>query len=216
VRMQKYGEPVVKGRRGILPRPRALPEDDGSRPQFSHPRGRNRLFPTRCSSPALQKSQQLCLQTQGYLATSSRKSVPPCAASMRPVRPSTAPVKAPRVWPKSSASSRPSGIAAQFRAISLCADGRSAGAARGHQLLAAAGWSFDQHGRRRAATRRILRLTSSIAGCEPTNSGRPRSLAGDSWLQDRTRRALRWKGSAAQNCAPAKVAQALQAISRAP
>ena len=46
--------------------------------------------------------------------TSSRNSVPPSAISKRPVRVRTAPVKAPRSWPKSSDSITPSESAAQL------------------------------------------------------------------------------------------------------
>ena len=45
---------------------------------------------------------------------SSRKSVPPSARSKRPRLVATAPVNAPRTWPNSSLSSRPSGIAVQL------------------------------------------------------------------------------------------------------
>ena len=44
--------------------------------------------------------------------------MPPSAASSSPGRAASAPVKAPRAWPKNSDSSRPSGIAAQFTATS--------------------------------------------------------------------------------------------------
>ena len=54
--------------------------------------------------------------------TSSRKIVPPDASSNRPFRSSTAPVKAPRLWPNSSDSSSVSGRAAQLTATK----GRSA------------------------------------------------------------------------------------------
>ena len=40
--------------------------------------------------------------------------MPPLASSKRPLRRSTAPVKAPRSWPKSSEASKPSGSAAQL------------------------------------------------------------------------------------------------------
>ena len=45
---------------------------------------------------------------------SSSSSVPPSASSKRPLRSASAPVKAPRSWPKSSLSSTPSGSAAQL------------------------------------------------------------------------------------------------------
>ena len=47
-------------------------------------------------------------------AISSRKIVPPSAASKRPRRSLTAPVKAPLTWPNSSLSISSSGIAAQL------------------------------------------------------------------------------------------------------
>ena len=50
----------------------------------------------------------------GISVTSSRKSVPPSAISKSPFLSSCAPVKLPFLWPKSSLSSRFSGIAAQF------------------------------------------------------------------------------------------------------
>ena len=55
--------------------------------------------------------------TDGLISpTSSRKSTPPAACSIRPGRAASAPVKAPFSWPNSSDSSRCSGSAAQFRA----------------------------------------------------------------------------------------------------
>ena len=48
---------------------------------------------------------------------SSRKIVPPSAASNLPRRSDTAPVNAPRTWPNSSDSIRSSGIAAQFTSM---------------------------------------------------------------------------------------------------
>lgn len=47
---------------------------------------------------------------------SSRKTVPPSAASKRPILRSEAPVKAPFSWPKSSDSSKLAGRAAQWTA----------------------------------------------------------------------------------------------------
>ena len=74
------------------------------------------LSPTRCSSPHSTKRSSLDCSPSGISPISSRNSVPPSAASMRPVRPCTAPVNAPRVCPKSSASSSDSGMAAQLMA----------------------------------------------------------------------------------------------------
>src|SRR5262249_54557048 len=53
--------------------------------------------------------------------TSSSSSVPLCACSRRPWRVPTAPVNAPRTWPKSSASSSVSGIALQLMATNRLA-----------------------------------------------------------------------------------------------
>jgi hypothetical protein len=52
----------------------------------------------------------------GMLSTSSRKSVPPLAYSILPMRRFWAPVKAPASWPKSSLSSRLSAMPPQLRA----------------------------------------------------------------------------------------------------
>ena len=52
---------------------------------------------------------------------SSRNRVPPCAAWNRPRRSATAPVNEPFLWPNSSDSSRPSGIAPQFTATKASA-----------------------------------------------------------------------------------------------
>ena len=62
----------------------------------------------------LQHAQQLDLCSRGNSLTSSRKSVPPSASSNRPVRCSSAPVKAPFMWPNSSLSTSPVGIAPQL------------------------------------------------------------------------------------------------------
>jgi len=52
----------------------------------------------------------------GMSAISSRKTVPPSAASSLPILRAYAPVKAPFSWPNSSLSSRPSGMPAQLMA----------------------------------------------------------------------------------------------------
>ncbi len=62
------------------------------------------------------RSSRACV-VSGNSATSSRKIVPPSASSKYPLRESTAPVKAPFSWPKSSESMVPSGMAPQFTAI---------------------------------------------------------------------------------------------------
>ena len=76
---------------------------------------------------------------------SSRNSVPPCASSKRPRRSVLAPVKAPRSWPNSSASSRSRGIAAAFSATKGPPARAMAVQRPRHQLLAGAGLARDQH-----------------------------------------------------------------------
>ena len=65
----------------------------------------------------LQDAQQFGLRVGVMSPISSRKIVPPLACSKRPMRRAAAPVKAPRSWPKSSLSSRVSGMAAQLTAM---------------------------------------------------------------------------------------------------
>ena len=82
----------------------------------------------------------------GISAISSRNKVPPWACSKQPGRVPTAPVNAPRSWPKTSLSIRVSGIAAALtatkgrseRALSLM-DGPS------HEFLAGAAFARDDH-----------------------------------------------------------------------
>src|SRR5207342_897209 len=82
-------------------------------------------------------------------AISSRKIVPPSASSNLPRRRATAPVKAPRSWPKSSDSISSSGTAAQLTSTkgpSARVDGAR------DQLLAGAALAVDEDaagGRRR-------------------------------------------------------------------
>ena len=74
--------------------------------------------------------------------------MPPSAALKRPSRRLTAPVKAPRSWPNSSASSSVSGNAAQLTAMNGFARARAALVQRARdQLLAGAALAGDQHGR---------------------------------------------------------------------
>src|SRR5256885_10225831 len=60
------------------------------------------------------------LAHSGNSPISSRKSVPRCARSIFPTLRAPAPVNAPRSCPKSSFSTSPSGIAAQFSATNGC------------------------------------------------------------------------------------------------
>ena len=72
--------------------------------------------PRGSTAPSCRTRKSLACAASGISAISSRKIVPPCAAWKRPSRFLTAPVKAPFSWPKSSASSRASGKAAQLTA----------------------------------------------------------------------------------------------------
>ena len=73
--------------------------------------------------------------------------MPPSASSNRPFFCRSAPVKAPRSWPKSSLSSRCSGSAAQLTDHELAAPGHVAVMDRlGHQLLAGPGLAGHEHG----------------------------------------------------------------------
>jgi hypothetical protein len=107
--------------------------------------------------------------------------VPPSARWNRPMWSSTAPVKAPRLWPKSSLSSSVSGMAAQFSTTKGPAR-RGTGVVDGarHQFLAGARFAQHQHrqvvardarrhgthGVQRAAGARTMRSKSKVA-CAP-------------------------------------------------
>ena len=83
----------------------------------------------------------------GSSPISSRKRVPPLASSNRPFFCRSAPVKAPRSWPKSSLSSRCSGSAAQLTDHELAASRHVAVVnGLGHQLLAGSRLARDEHG----------------------------------------------------------------------
>ena len=80
---------------------------------------RRKSLSTSCTSPTGRKRRSSrarrnapCM-TRGRSPTSSRKSVPLCAASKSPSRARSAPVKAPRLWPKRWLSTRVSGREAQ-------------------------------------------------------------------------------------------------------
>ncbi len=101
--------------------------------------------PSRRISPSCSTRSSLACTRALSSATSSRKSVPPCASSNRPIRSAIAPVNAPRVWPKSSASTRSSAKAAQFNAQNRLVR-RAAGHVHGAcgQLFARPALAFDQ------------------------------------------------------------------------
>ena len=100
---------------------------------------------------------------------SSRKSVPPLACSKRPIRWRSAPVKAPRSWPKSSDSSSVSGSAAQLTLTKGPLGARREAVDQpGDQLLAGARLARDEH--RRARRRHPARELEPRAapGSSPT------------------------------------------------
>ena len=83
---------------------------------------RDSLPPTGVNFLSWSTRKSLDWRVSGMSPISSRKIVPPCAASNRPGRLRSAPVKAPFSWPKSSDSRRFSGIAEQFSATKGLSD----------------------------------------------------------------------------------------------
>ena len=73
-----------------------------------------RLPPTRSNSRSCSTRSSLAWNDGEMSPISSRNSVPLWACSKRPLRSPSAPVKAPRSWPKSSLSSSDSVSAAQL------------------------------------------------------------------------------------------------------
>ncbi len=73
--------------------------------------------------------------------------MPPRASSKRPLLSATAPVKAPRTWPKSSDSRSPSGSAPQLTGTKGRADAAAVAVdGPGHELLAGAGLAGHEDG----------------------------------------------------------------------
>ena len=106
--------------------------------------------------------------------TSSRKSVPPLAASKSPTRELMAPLKAPFLWPNSSDSSSVSGSAAQL----IDTNGRAARGDCRWMLRATSSLPVPlspctSTGLSLTATRAITARTSRISGLLPTMVGRP-------------------------------------------
>jgi hypothetical protein len=121
---------------------------------------------------ALDKAQQLGLQAQRHLADLVQKQRASVGGLDAPDAPCTAPVKAPRVWPKSSASSNASGMAAQLMAtngLRLRVESRCSASATS-SLPEPVGPSIST-GVMRGATSRMRRLTSSMQGALPISSG---------------------------------------------
>lgn len=74
---------------------------------------RTSFEPTRRTSRFSSTRRSLGCRSAGRSPISSRKTVPPCAASNAPTRSAAAPVKAPLTWPKSSLSTSSRESAAQ-------------------------------------------------------------------------------------------------------
>ena len=72
------------------------------------------MLPIRSNSRSWSTRSNVICVSAGRSPISSRNSVPPSAASKRPIRRSRAPVKAPFSCPKSSDATSADGIAAQF------------------------------------------------------------------------------------------------------
>ena len=79
---------------------------------------RVRSSPTRSYSPSCSTRSNLLCNSNGISPTSSRKRVPPSAASNRPARSFKAPVKEPFTCPKNSLSYNSRGTEAQLTRIS--------------------------------------------------------------------------------------------------
>ncbi len=78
---------------------------------------RGRVAPTGSTLEVWRKRSSLVCSAGAISQTSSRKRVPPSAATAAPGRSEMAPVKLPLIWPKTSDSSRSWGIAPQFSAM---------------------------------------------------------------------------------------------------
>ena len=117
--------PLAQRRHATPRRPRAGSRDPRGSGPPRRPRSRSRLVaattrtsarrvrvsPTRSNSRSCRKRRSFAWSGGAISPISSRKSVPPSAASTRPGWSRTAPVKAPRAWPKSSlASSSPDSV----------------------------------------------------------------------------------------------------------
>ena len=111
------------------------------------------FVPTRRTSRRSSTRSSLGCRSMLSSPISSRKTVPPAAASNTPRRDDTAPVKAPRSWPKSSLSSSCGGIAPQSTTRNGLSRRRAAAVDRlGRDLLARARLALEQD-RRLAAAR---------------------------------------------------------------
>jgi hypothetical protein len=149
----------------------AAPAPGGWRPQCARPPS-----PSRCRPPAAVRrtpqSAAAWIAAQRHLADLVQKQRAAVGGFDSPTRPCTAPVNAPRVWPKSSASSSASGIAAQLMAtngLRLLVESRCSASATS-SLPEPVGPSIST-GVERGATRRMRRLTSSMQGALPISSG---------------------------------------------
>ena len=133
--------------------------------------------PTRSISRASMARSSFACASLPRSPTSSRKSVPPCASSNRPMRRSVAPVNAPRSCPNISLSTRSRGIAAQFvRTYALSRRGLPACSAPATSSLPVPDSPAISTRASLGATRAISSRTFAIAGLSPTSPPtRPRS-----------------------------------------
>ncbi len=159
------GRPSPRGR-GWSPRPPAR------RPRSVSPP------PTRSKSPPSSTRSTLACTAERQLADLVEEE----RAAARPARSArawrrSAPVKAPRSWPKSSLSTSVSGIAAQLTATNGApARGDSACSAAREELLAGAALAGQQHRASSVgATRSSRRSAARSRGCRPTIGGHARA-----------------------------------------
>ena len=144
--------------------------------------GTLRLPPSRVICRCSMTRSSLACAAMGSSPISSRNNVPPEAASNAPLRIVPAPVNAPRSWPKSSSSTRFSGMAAALSAM----NGPAGCAPRLCNSRATSSFPDPLSPTIRTglgifATRPIASLSSCIAGLAPTRgaseSRRPRRTA---------------------------------------
>ena len=143
-----------------------------------------RVPPTRKNSRLSRARRSLAWRAKAISPISSRNTVPVPATSNRPGLRSIAPVKAPFSWPKSSLSTRFSGMAAQFTATKGCvAWGEPRWIARATSSLPVPLSPWMTRGRSEAAARSTVSRTDFMAGSWVTKPST------GCWRSSRTRRA---------------------------
>ena len=132
--------------------------------------------------------------------TSSSNSVPRWACSKRPWRCATAPVNAPRTWPKSSASSRVSGMALQLSAMKRCWRRGLPGGWRGRPVPCRCRLALHQNRRvRRRDGGSAAAPVRASARCGRPGRRSPYRASSCSPQVARSRRAARRRSSAARS-----------------